>query len=77
MFQLPTLTPLRVERLKARVPLQILSSEAGIAMATLSLAERNEATLSQEQEKRRRAALKKLARTGAADPSRPGDDATV
>lgn len=62
--QLPPLTPLRQERLTARVPLQRLSLVSGIPAATLSLAERGVHCLSSDQEQRRREALSQIVRRG-------------
>jgi transcriptional regulator with XRE-family HTH domain len=54
---LPRLTAMRAERLKRGIPLYELASLSGIAMSTLSRAERDEAVLSPSQEVARRQAL--------------------
>jgi hypothetical protein len=66
MKRLPTLTSIRLERLKGRLPLQALSTETGISMSRLSMAERGRAALTAEEEARRRDAIKRFAKTGDA-----------
>lgn len=60
MKSLPRLTSLRIERLRARVPILQLCAESGIGMEKLSRAERGLVDLAPNEERGRREALLRL-----------------
>jgi len=59
-YKPPAVTELRLERLRARIPLRALAAEAGIGLLKLSQAERGFADLDPNEERNRQQALSEL-----------------